>query len=74
MPAWATSITHERWSAGMVRNHGRSSSMRATARVAMAPDARSSRRSVAAVGGWSITRWATPVSVSRPGASGRVGE
>src|SRR4051812_36692765 len=56
MPLCATSMTHERWSAGMARNHGSCSSMRATAWVASAPDARSSRRSVASLGGRLLTR------------------
>ena len=46
-PAWATSITQERWSAGSSRNQGSVSSIRATLAVASAPAARSIRRSVA---------------------------
>src|SRR3954463_6032012 len=51
MPAWATSITQERWSGGIVLNHGSFSSMRATAWVAIVPEVRSTRRMVAASGG-----------------------
>ncbi|RAO39776.1 hypothetical protein ONO86_04335 [Micromonospora noduli] len=46
-PAWATSITQERWSAGSARNQGSVSSIRATLEVANAPADRSIRRSVA---------------------------
>lgn len=48
-PAWATSMTQERWSAGSSRNHGSVSSIRATLAVARPPAARSMRRSVADV-------------------------
>lgn len=72
MPAWATRVTHERWSAGIERNHGSSSSMRDTLWVASAPEARSSRRNVAARGsGVSVTAPSLPVErglVSRRGA------
>jgi hypothetical protein len=51
MPACATRVTQERRSAGMARNQDSSSSIRATAWVASDPDERSSRRSVASVGG-----------------------
>src|SRR3954453_18821943 len=66
MPFCATSITQERWSAGMVRNHGSCSSMRATAWVASAPEARSSRRSVASLGGRLPTRPLTARLLPRP--------
>ena len=56
----------------MVRNQGSSSSIRATACVASAPDERSSRRRVATLGGRWLTRLLTPASVSR--ASRRRGE
>ncbi|PSK56978.1 hypothetical protein B0E53_07033 [Micromonospora sp. MH33] len=46
-PAWATSMTQERWSAGSSRNQGSVSSIRATLAVDSAPAARSIRRSVA---------------------------
>jgi hypothetical protein len=46
-PAWATSMTQARWSAGSSRNQGRTSSIRATLAVASAPAFRSIRRSVA---------------------------
>ena len=73
MPFCATRVTQERRSAGMSRNQGSSSSIRATARVASAPDERSSRRSVASVGGRLLTRLLTLLSVSRGARSGRVG-
>jgi hypothetical protein len=47
-PAWATSITQARWSAGSSRNQGSTSSIRATLIVASAPADRSIWRSVAA--------------------------
>ena len=50
IPAWATKVTQDRWSAGIDRNHGSESSIRATAWVASEPDARSSRRRVASEG------------------------
>ena len=56
MPAWATRVTQERWSAGIARNQDRTSSIRATAWVANDPDARSSRRRVASDGGRLLTR------------------
>jgi hypothetical protein len=65
-------VTQERRSAGMARNQDSSSSILATALVARAPDDRSSRRSVAAVGGRLLTRVLTEVSVSRKNPSGRV--
>ncbi|BCJ60952.1 hypothetical protein Jiend_43740 [Micromonospora endophytica] len=46
-PAWATTITQERWSAGSSRNQGSVSSIRLTLAVASAPAARSIRRRVA---------------------------
>ena len=72
MPFCATRVTQERRSAGMARNQGSSSSIRATARVASAPDDRSSRRSVASVGGRLLTRLLTRQRVTRERASGRV--
>jgi hypothetical protein len=62
MPAWAISITQDRWSAGIDRNQGSTSSIRATLWVASAPDARSSRRSVAA-GGGVVTPPSSPILV-----------
>src|SRR3954451_22499888 len=64
MPAWATSMTQERWSPAIVRTQVSCSSIRATARVASAPDARSSRRSVASLGGRLLTRPDTCASPS----------
>ena len=48
-PACATSVTQARWSAGTSRNHGRTSSIRATLAVDSAPAARSIRASVPAI-------------------------
>ena len=55
MPACATSITHDRWSAGIDRNHGNSSSIRAVLLFARLPAARSSRRNVDGSSGFSVT-------------------
>src|SRR4051794_39619142 len=76
-PAWATSVTQERWSAGRARNHGRVSSTRVTAEVASDPAVRSMRRRVAASGGLVVpagrTLSATHHSVPRPDADARPG-
>jgi hypothetical protein len=62
-PAWATSMTQARWSAGSSRNQGSVSSMRATLAVASAPAARSIVRTVA-----SSTTGSTPPSIDMPSA------
>ena len=48
-PAWATSVTQLRWSAGRARNQASVSSICPTAWVASAPEACSMRRTVASV-------------------------